>query len=234
MARNLSVILSCESCGKSFHPHTGKPGRFCSSACSARSHLNVWRKEENDFLEKRCNVLPFPLLVKRLQDYQKRHGLVVRTASSIETQMKRLGLTFRCTLDNLNGAEMAEALGVNPWRVHNWKNRHGMPFYKAGAQLAYIPLKEFREWAAQHPHLLSDLSRENLAWVLGGESLADQILRVPPVQRGKAKPVRRDDGVVYPTIAAAARANFVTPTAIQDAMRRNAPVVCINHRFELA
>lgn len=232
MARNQSVTHLCELCRKPFHPHSGKPGRFCSSDCSARSHLNAWRTEENDFLEKRSSVVPFPLLVKKLQAFQKRRGWPVRTISSIKTQIKRLGLPFRCTLDNLNGAEMAAALGVNPWRIHNWKKRHGMPFRKAGAQLSYIPRREFCQWAAQNPHLLSDIPRENLSWVLGDEVLTAQILKTPPVQRGKKKPVRRDDGVVYPTIAAAAKANFVTSTAIRDAMRRNAPVLCIGRKFE--
>ncbi len=202
-----------------------------SPSAIAPTPPNPWREPEEEVLERHCTAVPFPLLVERLQRYQQSKGWPVRTKLAIETKVKRMGLGFRCTIDNLNGKELADALGVSPYRINNWKKRHDMPFLKLGTCLAYVPLSKFRNWAMQNPRLLADVPRENLLWVIQNEALVDKILETPSVQRGKSKPVCSSDGTVYPTIADAARANFMTPPGLHHALL-NCGGMCAGYQFE--
>lgn len=234
--RRTTITRQCERCDRDFHPWTNRPGRYCSLRCSTIARQieqgkPLWTPEENQFLEDRCGSEAFPKLVKQLQAYQKRRGLTVRTKEAIASQIKRLGLSRRCLFDNLNGSEFAAALGVSPARLRHWVLHCNFPFDRLTLQTAQISLKKFRDWAAHHPHLLSDLDRDNLLWLLQDDAaLVDRILATPRPGKGQPCPVRRlDTGETYPTIAAAARSIYVAAPALRQAIEENRE--CVGVRF---
>ncbi len=235
MGYRLKITLNCGYCNTPFSPWASRPGSYCSRRCCAASRLAAqgtptWKLEENNLLEELCGVYPFPVIVRKVQSFQRCQGWAVRSECAIETQIKRLHLSVRRTLDNMNGQEMADALGVPYFRLRNWVKRSGCPFHKIGSR-AYIPLKEFRAWAMNHAHLVSDLNPENLLWVLQDQALVEQVCSTPPVQRGKKCPVMRlDTEERFPTIAAAARSIYVEPAALRQALLEQRP--CAEVRFQ--
>lgn len=217
----------CEYCGAPFRPWRSRPGRFCSHRCAlaqnaAERERPLWSDGESALLEKLTGVEPFPIIVERLQAYQRRKLLPERSATAIEMQIKRLGLSRRCTLDNLNGSELAAALGVPYSRIRNWLSRSALPLHATHAHTPRVRLKDLRDWAEANPRLLVSIDADRLDWLLGDPELVKAIGKARPVTRGKACPVLRvDTGEAFPTIKAAAAAIYISPPALRQALDRN-------------
>lgn len=217
--------LACQHCQQLFVPNKNRR-KYCSHRCSAIS-LSIangnhpWREPELLLLEKLSGRYPFPDIVQRVQSLDRRRGWSVRTEAAISSQMKRMRLSFRCTLDNFTCIELASVLNIGVGRVrYTWKRRHGLPVRRIAKNQNAISLKEFRVWATAHPSCLAGIDRDCLLWVLGDPVLAEHCSQLPVVGQGKPKKVRRlDTGEEYPTLKAAAAAVHVEPATISEALR---------------
>lgn len=224
-------LLTCQHCQQSFYcrqPSRPKRGarKYCSQRCSAIAQSiangrHPWQESELALLEKLAGQVPFPDIVQRLQNLDRRRGWPIRTENAVETQMKRMKLGFRCTLDNFTCIELARILNVGANRVrYTWKRRHGLPVRRIAQNQNAISLKEFRVWAANNPQCLAGIDRDCLLWVLDDPGLADYCSQLPVAGQGKSKRVRRlDTGEEYPTLREAAKAIYVAPNSLREALK---------------
>lgn len=218
--------LICEHCQKEFEAKRLR--RCCDRACASRVGMQVsgrkaWRTEETQYLIDIGGRYPLEKIVRRMQNFNKKHGWAARSPTAVQIKLRRLGISRKCIYDNFNRFELARILDISPDRVRSWTRRFGLPFRKGGA-LTSISISSFRLWAYAHPELLTGIEAERLDWLMNDLDFCLEVA-LPPIQktpkRKKFVPItvkRKDTGAVYPSLRDAAEAAYVHRSSLGKAI----------------
>lgn len=200
-----------------------------------------WGAEDDDALMDLVGDVPLAAVIKRFQQWCTDNDRPPRTKASIIHRIRRLGLHSRSTGQWITIGAVARAVGVSGERVREWILHRGADRYGLKGQLKAdrFPLREnrrgtklltlwwvnrtdLRAFAVKNPRLFGHLDRMDLVALLDDENAADAVLATAAGDRGMAHPVRCiDTGVSYPSLAAAARANYLTESWLSQAVRRD-------------
>ena len=222
---------TCAFCSKEFEAKTQK--LCCSRSCSAKISMAkkgraAWSNEEIQFLEDNLGVLPFPLLIKAFIKWAKKQGYLDRTRTAIDVKIHRLTshsyLSRKCTEDNFTVYELARGLGVPMDRIRTFVRNGILKPRKISRNQNAIKRKSAIDLVLNNSAHFANCDRDNLFWLLEDEKLVEQVKSSEASTRGFRRAVRcfAPDGIkVYPSVKQAARANFVSHSAISESIARN-------------
>jgi len=179
-----------------------------------------WTAEEDERLREMIGDLPRQLVWAEFRADARRHGWPMRTKKAIDIRAGKLGLTFRCTGMYLTPTDVGEILGIAASIPMRWLQRYDdLPRRRFGKKW-YVRRDELRRWASNpaHQRVFGGIDVDRLAMLVEDRDLAKLILQRHPT-RGTHRPVRCvETGRRYASISAAARANYLTFSAIWHAL----------------
>lgn len=215
---------TCEYCRRQFD--AVKPRRTCSKPCAARityqAKGRVWPPDAEEWLESQVGSVPLARLIDEYHQIAPGKGWPPRTSVSIQTKVQRLGLSQRCTLDNVTRAELGRLLGISHSRVRTW-TRTGLRCQKISHSHTAIRVRDVKAYLLKHPNRAVGVDRDALAWLIGDDPTR-RILESITLDRvpGLPRPIiNLTTGKRYPNVYAAAREIYVAKSGICKAIRRN-------------
>lgn len=200
-----------------------------------------WTQPEERYLETMAGEIPFPELVRRMQERAAEQGWRVRSAGAIAEKLKRLGVPCRVRDGEwLLAGAVEEILGCPRGRVSQWLSwphvRRVLQPKRFGTYW-YSHRNGWRRVAQQLPQLLGGFSADRLFVLLEDRELADAIAStyretIGDRQRRSWRIRCKNTGMVYASAVAAAKRYCVTPAAINKAIEERRPVKCLGLTFE--
>lgn len=196
------------------------PLPFGNGMTQSRNPKHRWSAAELAQLEDMLGNMPFTLLCRRWNAWAKAGGYPPRTERGLAHKANALG--SRRSFGRWIGiGDVARALDRWPATIWSWSRRGWIRRYAAGSASA-VHRGDLQELACNRPELFSGASREGLLQVLDDEELVDAILERHPKRvaclGGKRRVQWVDAGIVFPSIAAAARRLHVTESTIRGAL----------------
>lgn len=176
-----------------------------------------WAAAEVEELTFLVGNVPQHLLPSQFNTWATRHGYAPRTLSSLLNKCQCLRLPLRTYSNWLPVADVVRLCPFSVRVVDRWFDRGWLRCHRRNARgtRRYINRNELQAMARARPLELRGCSYDNLMLLLEDESLALLIAALPSARLNTPKAVRcRDTGQVWPSVAAAARAHWVTHRAI--------------------
>lgn len=164
-----------------------------------------WLAEEVEFLQEYVGSDEVQSVIK---SFRKQYP--DREPNAILTKIKRLGLSRVPVDGGWNCTGLAEILGCNRDRVHDWIARGFLKTRRRdGRRHHRILERDFVRFATQYPEWLEDIPTDRLAFLLP-EPLTDKIASLPDRTRGVRFKVRSDrTGRVYESLRSAEKDEFL-------------------------
>jgi len=182
----------------------------------------MWSQAEFNHLDTLAGNVPTVLLIRYYNSWAKRNGYPRRTKQAIECKLIRHGISSEAIGDWLTTGHIAAVLGSSYDTPQRWITRGWLPAFKASRHNAfhYIRRADVIDLARRRPELFGGVVVEQLAGLLEDHELAERIAREFPHRIWRRRPVRcRETGKVYPSMKAAADANFLVRQSITYALQ---------------
>jgi hypothetical protein len=203
-------IVNCINCGREFLRK--KTRKCCSLECvhsrrvTARGNVR-WSEGELEILRKYTGAESLADMVARIQDYQRSHGIRVRSYVCIHQKARAyVGPT---NMGYYTKEKIRNTLGVSYARVQSWiKEGDKLPTTEIYANCWKIHLHDFRAWARRNPLRIAGIPADRLNELMGDSKFCKAVAALPRAACG-AKPVRNlTTGKVYPSAAEACVKTF--------------------------
>lgn len=185
-----------------------------------------WTQSELDHLTQLVGDFHITKLTGYYNSWAVRNGYPRRTERAIKDRIQRLGLSRRPEGTWLVLMDVARILGRSPMTIRNWIKRGWIPdqyVQRPSPQMTLIHRNGMNHLARTQPEVLASCSLYSLLATLGSEPLAEQVHEQLQGQRWTSQHHAVqcvETGRRYPSIQAAARANFITPNTIRFAIKR--------------
>lgn len=198
---------------------------------ASRIPLHKWTRVEVEMLEDLTGNSPFPAVVQQYNSWAKANGHPIRSRRALEHKVYTL-VDSRASYGRWVGVgDVARALGRSHQTIWEWAQQGWIRRIHAGAASA-VARDDLIRLAQERPTLFGGAPRDGLLLILEDHDLVDQICRDYPAMvggMGGRYPIRWQ-GKVFPSIAQAARAAHVSPSAIRLGLKEGR-LVC-GMRFE--
>jgi hypothetical protein len=214
---------TCIQCSKPF-TSCHKSQLCCDRSCGAKYRCikkgnPPWTAAEDEILERLSGRKLFPQIVAAVQRFNKRQGQPIRSRAAVKQRLVVAKIPCRPTIDNLSCSELRRFLGVSYDRLMRWFKEYGLPRRQSAPNRFAVSFKDFRAWAALHPHKLGGIDYDSLLWILEDEELARKCSELPSPSPCPIAVKRLDTGEVFPSLGSAARSAFVSTTGIRQALK---------------
>lgn len=224
----------CATCGIRFKLQLISKGRTstritCSTQCRTRYYAKQrrrWDEREIQLLKELAESMPLEILVRTFTVQNTQQGFSERSTHSIKNKLSHLGYFFEPKYKYLSTHDLAKTLGVHKNVIKYWVARglRGTKNRAVTGSPQYFTPENLRKFARDHMAYFGGFKRINLFFALEDEELVNEILTKYPkryVPISQPKRVRCvETGQVYSSQTAAARAIFVTTTAVSRAIRK--------------
>jgi len=171
-----------------------------------------WTQEEIDYLESLIGNYPFRQVVSRYQSMAKRMGWAYRSFNAIKIKVSRK-IGCRKAIDkNFTYHVLADILGYNRHRVRDWVRTGKLEVAWVG-YLTKVTTKSLKAFVQEYPELLSEADTQGLIFLFG-ESKADELKALPGTTTFSKKVYCKKTGIIYPSIRAAAKANYMNKATV--------------------
>ena len=182
----------------------------------------VWSTEELSILELLAGDVPWPALPQTYCNTVAQHGYPKRTATALRRKCNDLGLQRAAIGRWVNAGLICQLMEISYEAVQTWMRNgliEGKRFGSTKGHRYYFTRASLRALARTHPHLFGGLPISNLTQLFDEITLAKEIAAFGLPKHQQRRPVRCvETGTTYPSISAAARAVYVTPKCIHDAL----------------
>lgn len=224
-------MRNCAFCNKEFEAKTSR--LCCTRTCSAKLSMDkkgksAWTPQEISFLENNLGSLPFRSLITAFKQWAKKQGYPTRTTAAIDVQIHRMTthshLSRKCTEDNFTVYELARGLGVKMDRIRVFVRNGKLPRRKIARNQSAIKRKDAIALVLDNPSYFANCDRDNLFWLLENNKLVEKVKNAPQSTKGRSRAVRcySAHGIkTYPSLRAAAKANFISHSCIFQAITTN-------------
>jgi len=218
----------CANCGQLHNRHS----RACCSPECARARKmaggrSLWTEEEIEILKTMVGVVPFPLVLQAVQDYNRANDMRVRTAIAIRSKAKHTAGRSLCPGEEYrNKDQLRRQLGICIDRIAGWfEGSDPLPLVVKTSKRWEISLKDFEAWARRNRHRLAGIPLEKIAPLVQDKEFFRES-SAWPTARKTVSPVRNiDTGKVYPSVHVASKEGFVSVTAIYKSIKFRRPAV---------
>jgi hypothetical protein len=182
----------------------------------------VWSSEELDTLYLLAGDVPWPVLPQVYWNTVRQHGYPQRTATALRRKCNDLGLGRAAIGRWVNAGLICQLMEVSYEAVQTLMRSGLLPgkrFGETKGHRYYFRRCDLRHLADSHPHLFGGLPISNLTQLFDDAKLAIKIAELELPKHQQRRPVLCvETGTTYPSISAAARAVYVTPKCIYDAL----------------
>lgn len=189
-----------------------------------------WTAAELGELEALAGTLPWPLFPQHWNRWATANGFPARTAAALRSRLRKLGHTTAPDSGEwFTTGQITEIAGLGRGTAESWVRRYRGILRPAFRKRYYIHRRRLHALAREHPRLFGGIDPEPLAYLIGDETLAQQIAEQFTARpRGYCPHARAvkcmETRVVYPSQLAAARAVYVVPSAIHWAITTGRPI----------
>jgi hypothetical protein len=182
----------------------------------------VWSTEELSILELLAGDVPWPALPQTYCNTVAQLGYPKRTATALRRKCCDLGLQRAAIGRWVNAGLICQLMEVSYEAVQTLMRTGLLPgkrFGETKGHRYYFRRCDLRHLADSHPHLFGGLPISNLTQLFDDSKLAARIAALDLPKHQQRRPVLCvETGTTYPSISAAARAVYVTPKCIHDAL----------------
>ena len=182
----------------------------------------VWNTEELDTLYLLAGDVPWPVLPQVYWNTVRQHGYPRRTATALRHKCSDLGLQRAAIGRWVNAGLICQLMEISYEAVQTLMRNGLLPGKRYGTTQGhryYFTRASVRALAKTHPHLFGGLPVSNLTQLFDDDKLAIEIAALELPKHQRRRPVLCvETGTTYPSISAAARAVYVTPKCIYDAL----------------
>ena len=182
----------------------------------------VWSSEELATLELLAGDVPWPVLPQTYWNTVRQHGYPRRTATALRRKCNDLGLGRAAIGRWVNAGLICQLMDISYEAVQTWMRNgliEGKRFGSTKGHRYYFTRASVRALAKRHPYLFGGLPISNLTQLFDDTKLATEIAALELPKHQQRRPVLCvETGTTYPSISAAARAVYVTPKCIYDAL----------------
>jgi hypothetical protein len=182
----------------------------------------VWSSEELDTLELLAGDVPWPALPQVYWNTVRQHGYPRRTGTALRRKCNDLGLQRAAIGKWVNAGLICQLMDISYEAVQTWMRNGliaGKRFGSTQGHRYYFTRSSICTLARKHPHLFGGLPISNLTQLFDNITLAKEIAALDLPKHQQRRPVLCvETGTTYPSISAAARAVYVTPKCIYDAL----------------
>lgn len=156
---------------------------------------------------------PISMVVSTYNQWASAHKFSKRTKKSLTSRARYLGVSTQTCGTWIAYSILIEALGS---RVKKWIDNKELVSKKDGRR-RFIRRSDLRAFARKHPDRFSNMELSDLVMIFDSTALAEQLAEQPKAsRRGVPLKVRcKETGKIYPTIASAAKAHFVSETTMR-------------------
>jgi len=173
----------------------------------------LWTQEEHDYLESLVGNYPFRQVVLKYQSKAKKMGWPYRSSTSIKVRTSRHIGTRKAIDQNFTYHTLADILGYNRYRVREWVRSGKLEVERVG-KLTKVTKKSLQSFAEKYPRLLSDADEIGLRFLFGDDK-AQGLMDLPSAISKEKKVYCKRTGIVYPSINAAAKANYMNKATVR-------------------
>ena len=182
----------------------------------------VWSREELTTLELLAGDVPWPVLPQVYWNTVRQHGYPRRTATALRRKCNDLGLQRAAIGRWVNAGLICQLMEISYEAVQTLMRNGLLPGKRYGTTQGhryYFTRASVRALAKSHPHLFGGLPVSNLTQLFDDDKLAIEIAALELPKHQQRRPVLCvETGTTYPSISAAARAVYVTPKCIYEAL----------------
>jgi DNA-binding transcriptional MerR regulator len=182
----------------------------------------VWTPFELDTLSLLAGDVPWPALPQTYCNTVRQHGYPRRTGTALRRKCNDLGLQRAAIGKWVNAGLICKLMGISYEAVQTWLRNDlidGKRFGDTNGHRYYFTRASVRALAKARPHLFGGLSISNLTQLFDDPALAAEIAALKLPKHQQRRPVLCvETGTTYPSISAAARAVYVTPKCICEAL----------------
>lgn len=183
-----------------------------------------WTEDELMILEKLSGNKPLIDIVRAVQKYHRDNNTgIERSRNAVRVKLMRLGLSWRCTEDNMNAYEWSRQLGLGKYRVANWVIEGYLKHRKIAHSQNAISLKQMTDLATNKPHLFSAVDTDILEYFFG-EELTKKILKHKQrcyEYRCRTRHIKRTDtGEIVKGVKNLARQLNIDPRVIRRELKK--------------
>ena len=182
----------------------------------------VWSSEELTTLELLAGDVPWPALPQIYCNTVAQHGYPKRTATALRRKCCDLGLQRAAIGRWVNAGLICKLMGISYEAVQTLMRSGLLPGTRFGGTRGhryYFKRTDLRRLATTHPHLFGGLDCAALTQLFDEPRLAKRVAELGLPRLQQRRPVLCvETGKVYPSLSAAARAVYVTPKCIYDAL----------------
>jgi hypothetical protein len=181
-----------------------------------------WTPNDNAQLQFLAGDYPLPLLTQQFNRWARANDRPTRTAKALEHQARAFGISLESTGEYITASTFLYYYNPSHDRTYTKLRRwhlHGLlRLHRIGAHF-FVRRSQVRRMALRHPTLYAHIPRPDLVQLLDSESAADTVLLTQPAKpHNRFRPVRcLTTDTLYPSVAAAARAVYVTQKTIRHA-----------------
>ena len=182
----------------------------------------TWTPYELDTLSLLAGDVPWPALPQTYWNTVRQHGYPARTATALRRKCCDLGLQRAAIGRWVNAGLICQLMGVSYEAVQTLMRSGLLPGTRFGdtrGHRYYFKRTDLRRLATTHPHLFGGLDCAALTQLFDEPRLAKRVAELGLPRLQQSRPVLcAETGKVYPSLSAAARAVYVTPKCIYDAL----------------
>ena len=182
----------------------------------------VWSSEELDTLYLLAGDVPWPALPQIYWNTVRQHGYPRRSGTALRRKCNDLGLGRAAIGRWVNAGLICQLMDISYEAVQTWMRNgliEGKRFGDTQGHRYYFTRASVRALAKRHPYLFGGLPISNLTQLFDDAKLAIEIAALELPKHQQRRPVLCvETGTTYPSISAAARAVYVTPKCIYDAL----------------
>jgi hypothetical protein len=182
----------------------------------------VWSSEELTTLELLAGDVPWPALPDIYWNTVRQHGYPRRTGTALRRKCNDLGLQRAAIGRWVNAGLICQLMQISYEAVQTWMRNGliaGKRFGDTKGHRYYFKRCDLRRLAGTHPHFFGGLDCAALTQLFDDPKLAKQVAELGLPKHQQRRPVLCvETGTTYPSISAAARAVYVSPKCIYDAL----------------
>ena len=196
-----------------------------------------WSKAELELLEDLTGNQPWARVLRRFNTAARQNSWPHRTDAAIRVQAENLcGSRIACG-EWLRLSVVQRITGVGPPAVMRWVHNGMLPVHLEGGDgrgRYYVHRSSLRKFSLRHPHYFAGLPHSDLAALFDpGSPLVERFAAMPrQLLVGQTRPVScLETGEEYESAAAAARAIYVTSSALRAAVYKGTPTAGLHWRY---
>jgi hypothetical protein len=149
---------------------------------------HLWTRPEVNHASSLYGEVPPSVAFTDYNQWASANGYPPRTQRALEEKMASIGVSCRCrgSWDYMTVKEIADLLGIRPFRLYSWRDRIGFPIRKYGPHW-YAERAELARYLLRNPHLLMGRPEDGINWLVEDWPMGYKLAALPVYRRSNLR-----------------------------------------------